>query len=78
MSFYRFNLEDHHFIASRGWFECDDELDAQALANELAEHLGQARPELLEGGHGIVVRDRQHRQIYRAAMDRASIARRRH
>ena len=74
---YRFNLEDHRFVADRVLHECADELDAQALADEIADLLAQAEPHLLEGGHAIVVRDEHNRQIYRAEIDRISIARRR-
>lgn len=73
MPLYRFNLEDEDYIAGRGWYECEDQLVAQAMANEIAEQLAQATPELLDGGHSIVVRDRANRQIYRADMDRHSI-----
>jgi hypothetical protein len=74
---FRFNLEDHHFIADRGLHECADEHDAQMMANEIADRLVQHRPEFLEGGYAIVVRDERNRQIYRAEMDKSSILQRR-
>jgi hypothetical protein len=74
---FRFNLEDHHFIADRGMHECADEYDALIMANEIAERLVQQQPELLEGTHAIVVRDEKNRQVYRAAMDKSSIIQRR-
>jgi hypothetical protein len=77
MPLYRFNLEDHRFIADRGLRECADETDAQTMANEMADRLVQHQPELLDGGYAIVVRDENNRQIYRAGLDRASIHQRR-
>jgi hypothetical protein len=77
MPLYRFNLEDHRFIADRGLHECADETDAQMMANEMADRLVQHQPELLEGGYAVVVRDENNRQVYRAGMDRASIHHRR-
>lgn len=77
MPLYRFNLEDHHFIAGRESHECADETDAQMMAHEIADRLIQHQPELLEGGHAIVVRDENNRHVYRAEMDRSSILQRR-
>jgi hypothetical protein len=77
MPLYRFNLEDHHFIADRGSHHCADEADAQIMADEIADRLIQHHPELLEGGHAVVVRDEESRQVYRAEMDRTSILQRR-
>ena len=77
MPLYRFNLEDHHFIADRGSHECANATDAEMMANEIADRLVQHQPEFLEGGHAIVVRDESNRQIYRAEMDRTSVVRRR-
>ena len=77
MPLYRFNLEDHRFIADRGSHDCADEADAIVMANEIADRLVQHEPELLEGSHAICVRDEDNRQIYRAEMDRTSILDRR-
>src|SRR5215213_2587665 len=77
MAPYRFNLEDHHFIADRGVHDCIDEEEAREVADEIAERLVQLQPELLTGGHAIVVRNERNAQIYRAEMDRDSITRRR-
>ncbi len=77
MQTYRFNLEDHHFIADRGVYECADEDDAKLMTHEIADTLIQRQPELLHGGHAIVVRDVHNRQVYRADMDRRSISERR-
>lgn len=77
MPLYRFNLEDHFFIADRGTHDCADEIDAQMIANEIADRLVQHQPELLEGGFAIIVRDENNRQVYRAEMDRSSILQRR-
>jgi hypothetical protein len=77
MAPYRFNLEDHHFIADRGIHDCVDEEQAREVADEIAEHLVQLQPELLSGGHAIVVRNEHNVQIYRAEMDRDCIAKRR-
>ena len=74
---FRFNLEDHLFIADRGLHDCADENDAQMMANEIADRLVQTQPEFLEGGYAIVVRDDRNRPVYRAEMDKASIIRRR-
>jgi hypothetical protein len=74
---YRFNLEDHQFIADSGSYECADKFDAQILANEIADRLVQEQPALIEGGHAIVVRDERNRPLYRAAMDKTSIFQRR-
>jgi hypothetical protein len=74
---FRFNLEDHHFIADRGMHECANENDAEMMANEIADRLVQTHPEFLEGKHAIDVRDEKNRQVYRAEMDRASVLRRR-
>jgi len=38
----------------------------------------QAEPELLHGGHAIVVRNAENRPIYRVDMDAVSTVRRRH
>ncbi len=74
MPFYRFNLEDHRFIADRGVRECFDDEHAKENADEIAEHLVQAEPELTSGGHAVVVREHDtNRQIYRAEMNRKSI-----
>ena len=70
---FRFNLEDDTIIADRGLHECADELEARLIAEELADRLVQHEPHLLTGGHAIVVRDRENRQIYRAEMDERSI-----
>jgi hypothetical protein len=59
MPLYRFNLEDHRFIADRGVRECLDDEHAKEIANEIAEHLVQSEPELLAGGHAVVVRRRR-------------------
>jgi hypothetical protein len=77
MPSFRFNLEDHHFIADRGLHDCADESDAQMMANEIADRLVQQQPEFLEGGYAIVVRDENNKQIYRAGMDKSSILQRR-
>lgn len=77
MPLYRFNLEDHQFVADRGLHECIDEEHAKEVADEIAERLVQAEPELIFGGHAIVVRDAENRKIYRAEMDVGSISRRR-
>ena len=77
MPLYRFNLEDHQFIADRGLYDCIDEEHAKEIADEIAERLVQAEPDLLFGGHAIVVRDAKNRQVYRAEMDSDSILRRR-
>jgi hypothetical protein len=77
MLLYRFNLEDHRFIADRGVHECIDEEHAKEIADGIAERLVQAEPDLIFGGHAIVVRDAENRLIYRAEMDVNSIARRR-
>jgi hypothetical protein len=74
---FRFNLEDHVFIADRGTHDCADEADAQMMANEIADRLVQTHPEFLEGGHAVVVRDESNRQVYRADMDKTSILQRR-
>jgi hypothetical protein len=52
---YRFNLEDHVFIADRGTHECADVMHAQELADEIADRLGQEKPELVSRNHGVVV-----------------------
>ena len=77
MPSFRFNLEDHEFVADRGLHECADEQDAQMMANEIADRLVQRQPEFLNGGYAIIVRDEKNRQVYRAEMDRGSIHRRR-
>jgi hypothetical protein len=77
MPLYRFNLEDHRFIAGRGLHDCIDEEHAKEIADEIAERLVQAEPDLMAGGHAIVVRDARNRQIYRAEMDADSVLRRR-
>jgi hypothetical protein len=69
---FRFNLEDHHFIASRGVHDCVDENQAEIMAREIADRLIERQPELLQGGHAIVVRDEADRQVYRAEMDQRS------
>jgi hypothetical protein len=74
---YRFNLEDHVFIADRGAHECADILHAREVADEIAERLVQTQPELVSDRHGIVVRDENNREVYRAELDRESIRRRR-
>jgi hypothetical protein len=74
---YRFNLEDHRFIADRGMHDCIDEDQAKDMADDIADRLVQEEPSLLTGGHAIVVRDQANRQVYRAEMDRGSIMRRR-
>ena len=74
---FRFNLEDHTIIADRGLHECADEAEARLIAEELADRLVQHEPHLLEGGHAIVVRDHENRQIYRAEMNERSILTRR-
>jgi hypothetical protein len=66
---FHFNLEDGHFIASRGDQDCDDVEMAREVADEIAEHLLQARPELFGQGCAIVVRDSSNTQIYRAELD---------
>lgn len=68
---FRFNLEDHHFIASHGVHDCDEN-DAQMMAHEIADRLIERQPELLQGGHAIVVRDERNRQVYRAEMNPGS------
>jgi hypothetical protein len=77
MPTYRFNLEDHHYIADRVEHYCDDQSEAEAMANEIADRLVEEQPSLLDGGHAIVVRDTTNRPVYRAGMDRASIVKRR-
>jgi hypothetical protein len=77
MPFCRFNLEDHRIISDPGMHECIDERHAQEVADDIAEHLAQAEPELLLGGHAIVVRDFRNKPVYRAEMDAMSISRRR-
>jgi hypothetical protein len=74
---YRFNLEDHVFIADRGAHECADIAHAKEVADEIADRLVQTRPELVSGNNGIVVRDEDNREVYRADMDKVSIRRRR-
>jgi hypothetical protein len=69
---FRFNLEDHHFIASRGVHDCVDENEAKMMAREIADRLVQRQPELLQGGHAIVVRDEANRQVYRAEINQSS------
>jgi hypothetical protein len=59
MPLYRFNLEDHRFIADCGVRECLEDEHAKEIANEIAEHLVQSEPELLAGGHAVVVRRRR-------------------
>jgi hypothetical protein len=76
MARYRFNLEDHRFIADRGIHDCFDEEHAREIADELADRLVQTEPDLVFGGHAIVVRDEHDRQIYRAEMDHASVVKR--
>lgn len=78
MPLYRFNLEDHRFIADRGLHDCVDEQQAKELADEIAERLVQAEPDLTAGNHAIVVRDTLNRQVYRAEMDGQSVLQRRH
>ncbi|WP_423959260.1 DUF6894 family protein [Bradyrhizobium sp.] len=77
MPLYRFNLEDHHFIADRGVHDCVDEEHAGEIADEIADRLVQIEPELVWGGHAIVVRNEHNVQVYRANMDRTSIHSRR-
>jgi ABC-type Zn2+ transport system substrate-binding protein/surface adhesin len=77
MPLYRFNLEDHHFIADRGMHDCLDEEHAREIADEIADRLVQAEPNLRFGGHAIVVRNEHNQQIYRAEMDGGSIVGRR-
>ena len=74
---YRFNLEDHVFIADRGTHECADVMQAQELADEIADRLAQEQPELISQNHGIVVRDENNAEVYRAVMDKDSIRQRR-
>lgn len=74
---YRFNLEDHVFIADRGAHECADVVHAKEVADEIADRLAQTRPELVSDNHGIVVRDENNREVYRADLDKDSIRRRR-
>jgi ATP:corrinoid adenosyltransferase len=78
MPLYRFNLEDHRFIADRGTHDCIDQAHAEEIADEIAERLVQSQPELIEDDHAIVVRDETNREIYRAGLDRESVLKRRH
>jgi hypothetical protein len=75
---YRFNLEDHRVIADRGSHDCHDEAQAREIADEIAEHLAQAQPELVDGRHRIVVRDSANRQVYAAVLNAADLEQRRH
>ena len=77
MPLYRFNLEDHRFIADRGSHDCIDQLHAVEIADEIAERLLQAEPELVDGKHAIVVRDASNQEVYRAGLDRESVLLRR-
>ena len=77
MPLFRFNLEDHAFIADRGFHDCIDEAEARLIAEELADQLVQTEPHLSNGNHAIVVRDELNREIYRAGLDRESITKRR-
>ncbi len=70
---YRFNLEDHVFIADRGAHECADIIHAKEVADEIADRLAQTQPELVSANNGIVVRDEDNREVYRANQDRDSI-----
>ena len=74
---YRFNLEDDRFIADRGVHDCIDEDHAREIADEIAERLVQVEPQLVFGGHAIVVRDENNRQVYRAELDFDAVLRRR-
>jgi hypothetical protein len=47
------------------------------MADGIADHLVEEKPDLLLGGHAIIVRDQDNRQIDRAQMDSVSITRRR-
>lgn len=64
MAPYQFNLEDHYFLADRCVHDCIDEQHAREVADETADHLVQLQPELLSGGHAIVVRNELNIQIY--------------
>jgi hypothetical protein len=44
MPLYRFNLEDHRFIADRGVRECLDDEHAKEIANEIADIWCKANP----------------------------------
>ena len=77
MPLYRFNLEDHRFIADRGTHECEDADHAREIADEIAERVVQHEPELASGGHAIVVRDEANNQVYRAGLDADALAQRR-
>ncbi len=74
---YRFNLEDHIVIADRGSHECADIIHAKDVADEIAERLVQNQPDLVSPNQGIVVRDENNEEVYRADLDRDSIRRRR-
>jgi hypothetical protein len=74
---YRFNLEDGHFIADRGSHDCIDIVQAQEVANDIADRLVQQRPELVQGQHAIVARDEFGNEVYRAELDMDSIRQRR-
>jgi len=78
MPLHRFNLEDRRFIANGALHDCMDETHAQEIGNEIGDRLVQAEPELLHGGHAIVVRNAEDRPIYRVEMDAVSTVRRRH
>ena len=77
MPIYRFNLEDHIFIADRGTHLCEDDAEATEVANEIADRLAQTQPELVREDLGIVVRNQENKQVYRASMDKSEIRRRR-
>ncbi|RTL50771.1 MAG: hypothetical protein EKK40_11700 [Bradyrhizobiaceae bacterium] len=74
---YRFNLEDHIVIADRGAHECEDVMHAREVADEIAERLVQTQPHLVSADQGIVVRDENNNEVYRAGLDRDSVRQRR-
>ena len=65
---YCFNLKGYYFIADRSSHECDNDVHAHDVADEIAGRLVKLKPELLARHHMIVVRDENDREIYCAEL----------
>jgi uncharacterized protein DUF6894 len=70
---YFFHLVDHVAVEDHGGQILTDDISASRVADELARRVSEVRPELLNKGYSILVKDSNGVEVHRAPVEEFSI-----